>query len=173
MAKTMTIDGNTAAAHVAYAFSDVAAIYPITPSSPMAEVADEWAANGRTNLFGQQVRIAEMQSEGGAAGAVHGSLSAGALTTTFTASFAVRTLSVITGRATTAFGSGSTGATAAFTSTWILGAFIRVIVTADVHHFDLAVFVLQFVAHVFLHLLCAKRADYPMCTSLAIISFKS
>ncbi len=86
MAKTMTIDGNTAAAHVAYAFSDVAAIYPITPSSPMAEVADEWAANGRTNLFGQQVRIAEMQSEGGAAGAVHGSLSAGALTTTFTAS---------------------------------------------------------------------------------------
>jgi len=86
MAKTMTIDGNTAAAHVAYAFSDVAAIYPITPSSPMAEVADEWAANGRTNLFGQKVRIAEMQSEGGAAGAVHGSLAAGALTTTFTAS---------------------------------------------------------------------------------------
>ena len=86
MAKTMTIDGNTAAAHVAYAFSDVAAIYPITPSSPMAEVADEWAANGRTNLFGQQVRIAEMQSEGGAAGAVHGSLAAGALTTTYTAS---------------------------------------------------------------------------------------
>ena len=90
-----------------------------------------------------------------------------------TTTFAVRTLSVITGRATTAFGSGSTGATAAFASTWILGAFIRVIVTADVHHFDLAVFVLQFVAHVFLHLLCAKRADYPMCTSLAIISFKS
>ena len=86
MAKTMTIDGNTAAAHVAYAFSDVAAIYPITPSSPMAEVADEWAANGRTNLFGQRVRIAEMQSEGGAAGAVHGSLAAGALTSTFTAS---------------------------------------------------------------------------------------
>ena len=86
MAKTVTIDGNTAAAHVAYAFSDVAAIYPITPSSPMAEVADEWAANGRTNLFGQKVRIAEMQSEGGAAGAVHGSLAAGALTTTFTAS---------------------------------------------------------------------------------------
>ena len=86
MAKTMTIDGNTAAAHVAYAFSDVAAIYPITPSSPMAEVADEWAANGRTNLFGQKVRIAEMQSEAGAAGAVHGSLKAGALTTTFTAS---------------------------------------------------------------------------------------
>ena len=86
MAKTMTIDGNTAAAHVAYAFSDVAAIYPITPSSPMAEVADEWAANGRVNLFGQKVRIAEMQSEAGAAGAVHGSLKAGALTTTFTAS---------------------------------------------------------------------------------------
>ena len=86
MAKTITIDGNTAAAHVAYAFSDVAAIYPITPSSPMAEVADDWAAAGRTNLFGQKVRIAEMQSEAGAAGAVHGSLAAGALTTTFTAS---------------------------------------------------------------------------------------
>ena len=86
MAKTMTIDGNTAAAHVAYAFSDVAAIYPITPSSPMAEVADDWAANGRLNLFGQKVRIAEMQSEAGAAGAVHGSLKGGALTTTFTAS---------------------------------------------------------------------------------------
>ena len=86
MAKTMTIDGNTAASHVAYAFSDVAAIYPITPSSPMAEVADEWAANGRINLFGQKVRIAEMQSEGGASGAVHGSLKGGALTTTFTAS---------------------------------------------------------------------------------------
>ena len=86
MAKTVTIDGNTAAAHVAYAFSDVAAIYPITPSSPMAEAADEWGAQGRKNLFGQKVRIAEMQSEGGAAGAVHGSLAAGALTTTFTAS---------------------------------------------------------------------------------------
>ncbi|MDD3400264.1 MAG: pyruvate:ferredoxin (flavodoxin) oxidoreductase [Eubacteriales bacterium] len=86
MAKTMTIDGNTAASHVAYAFSDVAAIYPITPSSPMAEVADDWAAAGRENLFGQKVRIAEMQSEAGAAGAVHGSLKAGALTTTFTAS---------------------------------------------------------------------------------------
>ena len=66
----MTIDGNTAVGHVAYAFSDVAAIYPITPSSPMAEVSDEWAANGRKNLFGQTVRIAEMQSEAGAAGAV-------------------------------------------------------------------------------------------------------
>ncbi|MEL7604316.1 MAG: pyruvate:ferredoxin (flavodoxin) oxidoreductase, partial [Bacillota bacterium] len=86
MPKSITIDGNTAAAHVAYAFSDVAAIYPITPSSNMAEVADEWAANGRINLFGQQVRVAEMQSEGGAAGAVHGSLAAGALTSTFTAS---------------------------------------------------------------------------------------
>ena len=86
MAKTMTIDGNTAASHVAYAFSDVAAIYPITPSSPMAEVGDEWAAFGRKNLFGQTMRVAEMQSEGGAAGAVHGSLAAGALTSTFTAS---------------------------------------------------------------------------------------
>ena len=84
--KKLTIDGNTAASHVAYAFSEVAAIYPITPSSPMAEVADEWATAGRTNMWGQKVKIAEMQSEGGAAGAVHGSLSAGALTTTFTAS---------------------------------------------------------------------------------------
>ncbi|HIU33771.1 MAG TPA: pyruvate:ferredoxin (flavodoxin) oxidoreductase [Candidatus Pullichristensenella excrementigallinarum] len=82
----MTVDGNTAVSHVAYAFSDVAAIYPITPSSPMAEVADEWAAQGRKNLFGQLVKVAEMQSEAGAAGAVHGSLAAGALTTTFTAS---------------------------------------------------------------------------------------
>ena len=81
-----TVDGNTAVSHIAYAFSDVAAIYPITPSSPMAEVADEWAAQGRVNLFGQKVKIAEMQSEAGAAGAVHGSLAAGALTTTFTAS---------------------------------------------------------------------------------------
>ena len=84
--KKMTIDGNTAASHVAYAFSEVAAIYPITPSSPMAEVADEWSANGRVNMFGQKLRLAEMQSEAGAAGAVHGSLSAGALTTTYTAS---------------------------------------------------------------------------------------
>ncbi|HIZ63221.1 MAG TPA: pyruvate:ferredoxin (flavodoxin) oxidoreductase [Firmicutes bacterium] len=82
----MTIDGNTAASHVAYAFSEVAAIYPITPSSPMAESADEWATQGRVNMWGQKLRIAEMQSEGGAAGAVHGSLSAGALTTTYTAS---------------------------------------------------------------------------------------
>ena len=81
-----TVDGNTAVGHIAYAFSDVAAIYPITPSSPMAEVSDEWAAQGRINLFGQKVKIAEMQSEAGAAGAVHGSLGAGALTTTYTAS---------------------------------------------------------------------------------------
>ena len=81
-----TIDGNTAAAHIAYALSDVAAIYPITPSSPMGELADEWAAHGVKNIFGQEVRVAEMQSEAGAAGAVHGSLASGALTTTFTAS---------------------------------------------------------------------------------------
>ena len=86
MSIKLTVDGNTAVSHVAYAFSDVAAIYPITPSSPMAEVADEWAAHGRLNLFGQKVRVAEMQSEAGAAGAVHGSLAAGAMTTTFTAS---------------------------------------------------------------------------------------
>lgn len=86
MSNKMTIDGNTAAAHIAYAFSEVAAIYPITPSSPMAENADEWATAGRKNMFGQQLRIAEMQSEAGAAGAVHGSLVAGALTSTFTAS---------------------------------------------------------------------------------------
>jgi len=79
------MDGNTAAAHVAYAFTDVAAIYPITPSSPMAEHCDEWAAQGRKNIFGQTVKMMEMQSEAGAAGAVHGSLQAGALTTTFTA----------------------------------------------------------------------------------------
>ena len=84
--KKMTIDGNTAASHIAYAFSEVAAIYPITPSSPMAEYADEWATQGRVNMFGQPLRIAEMQSEAGAAGAVHGSLVAGALTTTYTAS---------------------------------------------------------------------------------------
>lgn len=85
-ATTQTIDGNTAAAHVAYALSDVAALYPITPSSPMGEVADEWAAQGRTNIFGQKILIRELQSEAGAAGAVHGSLAAGALTSTFTAS---------------------------------------------------------------------------------------
>src|SRR6056297_1724656 len=87
MAKQMkTMDGNTAAAHVAYAFTDVAAIYPITPSSPMAELVDSWSANGRKNIFDQEVKLTEMQSEGGASGAVHGSLAAGALTTTFTAS---------------------------------------------------------------------------------------
>ncbi len=84
--KMKTMDGNHAAAHVSYAYSDVAAIYPITPSSVMAEAADEWATQGRTNIFGQTVQITEMQSEAGAAGAVHGSLAAGALTTTFTAS---------------------------------------------------------------------------------------
>ena len=81
-----TMDGNTAAAHVSYAFTDVAAIYPITPSSTMAEFVDEWAAYGRKNLFGQTVRLTELQSEAGAAGAVHGSLAVGALTTTYTAS---------------------------------------------------------------------------------------
>ena len=87
MAKTMkTVDGNTAAAHVAYAMSDAAAIYPITPSSPIGEICDEWAANGRKNIFGQEVLVRQMQSEAGAAGAVHGSLAAGALTSTFTAS---------------------------------------------------------------------------------------
>ncbi len=86
MAIKLTIDGNGAVSHIAYAFSDVAAIYPITPSSTMAEYIDEWAAQGRKNLFGQTVHVAEMQSEAGAAGAVHGSLAAGALTTTFTAS---------------------------------------------------------------------------------------
>lgn len=82
----MTIDGNTAASHVAYAFSEVAAIYPITPSTSMAETCDEWSSTGKLNLFGQKLKVVEMQSEAGAAGAVHGSLSAGALTTTFTAS---------------------------------------------------------------------------------------
>lgn len=87
MSKVMkSMDGNTAAAHVAYAFTDVASIYPITPSSPMAEHMDEWSAHGRKNIFGQQVKVVEMQSEAGAAGAVHGSLAAGAFTTTFTAS---------------------------------------------------------------------------------------
>jgi len=81
-----TMDGNTAASYVAYAFTEVAAIYPITPSSSMAEVVDEWSANGKKNIFGRPVMVSELQSEGGAAGAVHGSLQAGALTTTFTAS---------------------------------------------------------------------------------------
>ncbi|MBN1938388.1 MAG: pyruvate:ferredoxin (flavodoxin) oxidoreductase [Candidatus Aminicenantes bacterium] len=87
MKKTFkTVDGNTAATHVSYAYSEVAAIYPITPSSTMGELADEWSAQGKKNIFGQRVDVVEMQSEGGASGAVHGSLSAGAMTTTFTAS---------------------------------------------------------------------------------------
>lgn len=84
--KMKTMDGNHAASHVSYAFTEVAAIYPITPSSVMAEAVDEWATDGRQNIFGQTVQVTEMQSEAGAAGTVHGSLSAGALTTTFTAS---------------------------------------------------------------------------------------
>jgi pyruvate-ferredoxin/flavodoxin oxidoreductase len=82
----ITCDGNYAASHIAYMFSEVAAIYPITPSSNMAENVDEWSAHGRKNIFGQTVQVTEMQSEGGASGAVHGSLQAGALTSTFTAS---------------------------------------------------------------------------------------
>ena len=82
--KFITCDGNQAAAHISYMFSEVAAIYPITPSSTMAEYVDEWAAAGRKNIFGETVLVQEMQSEGGAAGAVHGSLQAGALTTTYT-----------------------------------------------------------------------------------------
>ena len=82
----VVMDGNTAAAHVAYAFTEVAAIYPITPSSPMAEKVDEWSAKGRKNLFGSTVDVIQMQSEAGAAGTCHGSLQAGALTTTFTSS---------------------------------------------------------------------------------------
>ena len=84
--KMKTMDGNTAAAHVSYAFTEVAAIFPITPSSPMAESTDQWATQGRKNIFGHPVKLVEMESEGGAAGAVHGSLSTGALTTTYTAS---------------------------------------------------------------------------------------
>lgn len=86
MRRMKTMDGNTAAAYISYAFTDVAAIYPITPSSPMAEHVDEWVAQGKKNIFGQPVKVMEMQSEAGAAGAVHGSLQAGALTTTYTAS---------------------------------------------------------------------------------------
>jgi pyruvate-ferredoxin/flavodoxin oxidoreductase len=84
--KMKTMDGNTAAAYVSYAFTEIAAIYPITPSSTMAGVVDEMAARGEKNIFGQEVKVIEMQSEAGAAGAVHGSLAAGALTTTYTAS---------------------------------------------------------------------------------------
>ena len=81
-----TMDGNEAAAHIAYAFTEIAPIFPITPSSPMAEHVDEWSAHGRKNLFGVPVLVQEMQSEKGAAGALHGALNAGALTTTFTSS---------------------------------------------------------------------------------------
>lgn len=84
--KYLSMDGNTAAAHVAYAFTEVASIYPITPSSPMAENAEAWAAQGKKNIFGSPVKVIEMQSEAGAAGAVHGALQGGALATTFTAS---------------------------------------------------------------------------------------
>ena len=84
--KMKTMDGNQAAAHASYAYTEVAAIYPITPSSVMPEHVDEWATEGRKNIFGETVQVTEMQSEAGAAGAVHGSLAAGALTTTFTAS---------------------------------------------------------------------------------------
>ena len=87
MAKKYDVmDGNQAAAYISYAFTEVAGIFPITPSSPMAELVDEWSANGKKNLFGQRVQVVEMQSEGGAAGTVHGALEAGALTTTYTAS---------------------------------------------------------------------------------------
>ena len=82
--KFLTCDGNQAAAHIAYMFSEVAAIYPITPSSTMAEYVDEWAAAGRKNIFGETVQVQEMQSEAGAAAAMHGSLQAGALSSTFT-----------------------------------------------------------------------------------------
>ena len=84
--KFKTMDGNTAAAHVSYAFTEVAGIYPITPSSPMADNVDQWSAAGRKNIFGNPVKVVEMQSEAGASGTVHGSLAAGALTTTYTAS---------------------------------------------------------------------------------------
>ena len=84
--KFKTMDGNTAAAHVSYAFTEVAGIYPITPSSPMADNVDQWSAAGRKNIFGDCVKVVEMQSEAGAAGTVHGSLAAGAMTTTYTAS---------------------------------------------------------------------------------------
>ena len=86
MRKTKTMDGNTAASYVSYAFSEVAAIFPITPSSPMAEHVDEWSASGKKNIFGYPLKVVEMQSEGGAAGALHGSLQSGALTTTYTSS---------------------------------------------------------------------------------------
>ena len=86
MRKMKTMDGNTAAAHISYMFTEVASIFPITPSSPMAEHVDEWVAKGRKNIFGQPVKVVEMQSEAGAAGALHGALQAGTLGTTYTAS---------------------------------------------------------------------------------------
>ena len=86
MRKTKTMDGNMAASYISYAFTDVSAIYPITPSSTMGENVDEWSSKGMKNIFGQPVKVVEMQSEAGAAGAVHGSLQGGALTTTYTAS---------------------------------------------------------------------------------------
>ena len=86
MRKKKTMDGNTAAAYISYAFTELAAIYPITPSSTMAELVDQWASQGKKNIFGQPVSITEMQSEAGAAGVVHGALKTGALTTTYTAS---------------------------------------------------------------------------------------
>ena len=86
MGHKVVMDGNTAAAYASYAFTEVAAIYPITPSSQMAEAVDEWASQGKKNLFGKPVKVIEMQSEAGAAGTCHGSLQAGALTTTYTAS---------------------------------------------------------------------------------------
>ena len=85
MGHKVVMDGNTAAAYASYAFTEVAAIYPITPSSQMAEAVDEWASQGKKNLFGKTVKVIEMQSEAGAAGTCHGSLQAGALTTTYTA----------------------------------------------------------------------------------------
>lgn len=84
--KTITVDGNYAAAHIAYAMSEVSAIYPITPSSTMGEWIDEWASQHKKNIWGKEVKVAEMQSEAGAAGAVHGALAAGSLTSTYTAS---------------------------------------------------------------------------------------
>lgn len=87
--------GNTAAAHVAYAYTEVAGIYPITPSSPMADSVDQWSAAGQKNIFGNTVKVVEMESEAGAAGTVHGSLAAGALTTTFTASQGLLLMSLI------------------------------------------------------------------------------
>ena len=86
MRKMKTMDGNTAAAHISYGFTEVAAIYPITPSTPMGETVDEWAAKGKKNIFGEPVKVVEMQSEAGAAGALHGSLQGGALSSTYTAS---------------------------------------------------------------------------------------